>query len=298
MAKRGFTGPWLVAGDFNSVLTKEETSNYSTFSMQRSSEFADWINSEGLIDMGFSGSKLTWVKDSQFGYVKGARLDRALCNISWRNQFPKASIVHLPRVSSDHAPLLIRLRAREGSTGWSHFRFQAAWLTDVRLGEVVTRSWLKTRSLTDNIPHVTTALSDWNSNVFGNIHQRKKVVLARLGGVQRRLDHYYHGGLSKLERKLSAEYQEILYQEELLWFQRSREDWIVFEDRNTKYYHTAASIWRARNTVACLRNEDGEWISEQDRLQHHVRCYFVSLFSNDSDAQGVVNLEGAFPSIS
>nr|GMD17716.1 uncharacterized protein LOC109157440 [Ipomoea batatas] len=104
----------------------------------RSSEFADWIHSEGLIDLGFSGSKLMWVKGSQSGLVKGTRLDRALCNIEWRNSFPMATVSHLPRISSDHAPILIRMTARESTIRRAPFRFQAAWLTDSRLGEVVT----------------------------------------------------------------------------------------------------------------------------------------------------------------
>ncbi|XP_031101755.1 uncharacterized protein LOC116005649 [Ipomoea triloba] len=145
---------------------------------------------------------------------------------------------------------------------------------------------------------VTAALSVWNSTVFGSIHKRKRTLLACLGGVQRRLALRYHGGLSKLEHKLTAEYQDTLYQEELLWFQRSREEWIVSGDRNTKYYHAAASIRKARNTVVCLRNEEGEWMSDQVILQRHVRNYFIGLYTNDSAIRDVTLLEGEFPSVS
>nr|GMD70507.1 uncharacterized protein LOC109159904 [Ipomoea batatas] len=141
MAKRGLSGPMMIAGDFNYVITQDETSNYYAFSAQRSSEFADWMNSEGLIDMGFSGPKLTWVRGTHVGLAKGARLDRALCNVPWQIRFPGASVMHLPRISSDHTPILIRTDANvQGRTG-AAFRFQAAWLTDRRLADVVRNSW-------------------------------------------------------------------------------------------------------------------------------------------------------------
>lgn len=40
---------------------------------------------------------------------KAARLDRALCNLVWRERFSGVLVHHLPRVKSDHASLLIKL---------------------------------------------------------------------------------------------------------------------------------------------------------------------------------------------
>ncbi|XP_031105341.1 uncharacterized protein LOC116010192 [Ipomoea triloba] len=242
MAKRGITGPCLIARDFNSVVNQDETNNYSAFSSQRSSDFVHWIQSEGLVDLGFSGPRYTWTKGLSVGHAKAARLDRALCNLSWRNQFPEATVTHLPRISSDHTPLLIRLSDAAFTLRRPEFKFQAAWLTSRQFPEVVHRTWNNNRTLYENIPVLTTELSKWNREVFRDINRRKKIVLARLGGVQTRLSNQRHGGLAKLEKKLTEEYQEILYQEELMWFQRSREDWIVSGDRNTAYYHVAATI--------------------------------------------------------
>ncbi|XP_031124389.1 uncharacterized protein LOC116027103 [Ipomoea triloba] len=275
LAKHGITGAWMVAGDFNSVVSQEETNNYSVFSLQRSSDFVDWIQTEGFIDMGFSGPALTWAKGGSSGQTKGARLDRALCNVSWRQRFPKANVTHLPRVSSDHAHLLIRLTDSRGNHGQTGFKFRAAWLTSPQLLEVVHNTWRKDQCLQDNIWRMSVELTKWNREVLGSITHRKNIVLSRLGGIQK--------SLVKLEKKLTEEYQNILYQEELTWFQRSREEWIVSSDRNTAYYHAAATIRKARNTVTYLKDENGVWIEDVDLLKDHVRQYYMTLFECDGN---------------
>ncbi|XP_031124346.1 uncharacterized protein LOC116027060 [Ipomoea triloba] len=257
MAKLQLDGPCLVAGDFNSVLIKDETCNYTAFSTQRSSDFANWINSEGWIDMGFNGPPLTWVRGQVTGIDKGARLDRALCNVAWRQLFPESMVSHLPRLASDHAPLLITIEKRVSSLTRHYFKFQAAWFTDPSFMNLVRNSWVRTGDVCSNVNRVESALTIWNRSVFGNIHRRKKTVLARLSGVQRRLSTAFHRGLAKLEQNLTNEYHEILFQEELLWFQRSREEWINSDDRNTAYYHASTTIRKARNSIKSLRDDLG-----------------------------------------
>ncbi|XP_031096925.1 uncharacterized protein LOC116001176 [Ipomoea triloba] len=43
------------------------------FSSQRCADFAEWITNKGLIDMGFTGPKLTWSRGNTTGSAKGAR---------------------------------------------------------------------------------------------------------------------------------------------------------------------------------------------------------------------------------
>ncbi|XP_019184648.1 PREDICTED: uncharacterized protein LOC109179603 [Ipomoea nil] len=181
--KRSILGPWIAAGDFNAVTCEGETHNYSAFSPQRSVDFADWIYSEGLVDMGFSGARLTWMRGSE--PEKGARLDRALCNVEWRHRFPEATVRHLPRVASDHTPILLHSDGRGGPRGPDTFRFQAAWLTNDSFKEVIHKTWAPGHALQRNIAMVRDELTVWNREVFGNIEGRKMNLLARIGGIQR-----------------------------------------------------------------------------------------------------------------
>ena len=78
-------------------------------------------------------------------------------------------------------------------------------------------------------------------------------MLDRLGGVQRALTGRDNPFLNRLEETLSAEYQQILRQEEIFWYQMSRCQWLSFGDRNTAYFHTKTIIRRQRNKIKALK---------------------------------------------
>lgn len=63
-----------------------------------------------------------------------------------------------------------------------------------------------------------------------NIFQRKQSLCARIAGVQKRLVERRMTHV-KTEPKVRVRIGEDLKQEELLWFQRFREEWIISGDR-------------------------------------------------------------------
>lgn len=84
---------------------------------------------------------------------------------------------------------------------------------------------------------VQEASLSFNKDVFGNIFKRKMQVESRIKGIQKSLDRVDFVQLVLLESQLQKEYNQILFQEELHWFQKSRDNWIKLGDRNTKYFH-------------------------------------------------------------
>ncbi|KAJ9173186.1 hypothetical protein P3X46_016349 [Hevea brasiliensis] len=55
-----------------------------------------------LLDLGYKGPHFTWSRSGVW-----VRLDRALCNALWHMKFQEASVFHLPRMNSDHRPILL-----------------------------------------------------------------------------------------------------------------------------------------------------------------------------------------------
>lgn len=52
------------------------------------------------------------------------RLDRALCNLEWKDRFSNVLVHHLPRVKSDHTSVLIQLESVENMPRHKDFSFK------------------------------------------------------------------------------------------------------------------------------------------------------------------------------
>lgn len=74
-----------------------------------------------------------------------------LCNMDWRLVFSKAVVHHLPRVKSNHGPLLISLVENQNVRIQLGFHFQATWLTSKEFSNFVERSWDNSGNLEANM---------------------------------------------------------------------------------------------------------------------------------------------------
>lgn len=287
---------WIAMGDFNSVSSAEEVSNPETYDLHRNANFNHWIFQEGLIDMGFNGGRFTWMRGKESDTFKGARLDRALGSSEWMDMFPDTSVTHLPMFGSDHAPIRVTTDT-ERDHHRRRFFFQATWPSHKSFGKVVSNNWNEGDSIMSNARHMADVLAKWNKNTFGNIHARKRKLLARIGGIQKAMANNCHNGLVHLNNKLQAELEEVLNQEELLWFQQSRENWIKSGDRNTKFYHLSTKVRQKRRRGYILKDTNGQVAKDYEESGSFLQEYFRNIFSGQETVGGTQNLEGAFPDI-
>jgi hypothetical protein len=54
--------------------------------------------------------------------------------------FPKAVVLHLGTINSDHAPLLVNTNPSEEFCPKA-FRFEAIWVRDPRCGGIISKAW-------------------------------------------------------------------------------------------------------------------------------------------------------------
>lgn len=114
------------------------------------------INENGLIDMGFSGHAFTW-NNTRVGRDNiQERLDRCFANGEWKTVFQHAHVTHLPTFHSDHRPILIN--SNPAVSPRPHpFRFEAMWIRDESIVEVIKTAWTKGHPM-PNFPHLITKL--------------------------------------------------------------------------------------------------------------------------------------------
>lgn len=106
--------------------------------------------------------------------------------------------------------------------------------------------------------------------------------------VQDLLEHNQTDDLLKRQEDLLKEFEVVLEQEEMLWYQKSREKWVVLGDRNTSFFHTSTIIRRKRNRIDMLKNEEGSWITNATELENLANEYYKRLYSM-ADVEPVVD---------
>ncbi|KAH1042484.1 hypothetical protein GYH30_024671 [Glycine max] len=80
------------------------------------------------------------------------------------------------------------------------------------------------------------------------------------------------------------EYEEVLVQEEILRFQKSRPKWLLaFGDHNSNFFHCTTVIRRRKNKMDMLQNDSEEWVSDEDQMQELVTNFYKKLFEDDNE---------------
>ncbi|KAK8667504.1 hypothetical protein V6N13_007653 [Hibiscus sabdariffa] len=141
---------------------------------------------------------------------------------------------------------------------------------------IVLSTWIATLATLTSL-----RASKWNSEVFDSIGRNKKIFMAHLRGIQRCLDHKRSSNMAKLGSKLFQELELLLDQEELLWKQKSKINWINFGDRNTSYFHSKAKARTRKKAIQSLKLVDSEWCTDHERLRAAASSYFASMFDAD-----------------
>lgn len=173
----------------------------------------------GLIELETTRPFFTW-RCSHSCRLLMSRLDRALASEDFVNFWDAISVMVLPRVHSDHHPLL--MKCQDGNTILAKpFRFQNFWTSHKDFISFVSESWNIFMPAKDPITvcirklkRLKVRLKEWSAQVFGNI-------FLRLGALQQELAHVQGQDNSRLkdddckmkERELMTEINEILKQQ-------------------------------------------------------------------------------------
>ncbi|XP_039032140.1 uncharacterized protein LOC120167094 [Hibiscus syriacus] len=227
--------PWILGGDFNCILKPDERIGGSNRFRGGSKYFQDFIFNKYLIDVKYQGDEFTWRRGNLW-----QRLDRCIMNIKWLELYPDTRVHHLDRTGSYHCLILLHTINSPKGNKKKQFRFLADWMEHPDFEQFIKKEWVKHDNFMESLTHIKESIKVWNSEVFGNINQKKKKLVTRLKGINKALRCYNSTRLTTLEAELKIELETILRQEDLLWAQRARCKWITHGDKNTKYFHSCA----------------------------------------------------------
>ncbi|XP_061371160.1 uncharacterized protein LOC133313766 [Gastrolobium bilobum] len=291
-------GPWMMMGDFNEIVSPKEKIGGAPFNLARSLKFAVVLNDCNVVDIGCRGSKFSW-RGPKWLHLDRVfkRLDMVCANAAWRTTFAEAYVRNLPRLNSDHNPLLVSFFPTRHKWRDRPFRFIAAWQEHSSFPHFLKDVWCSDLNINQSLDFLVEQLKSWNRRVFGCIQIRKDFLLRKLQETQLRSLHNSDEGCLAFEEAIQKELNLVLEQEETLWFQKARCKWIEDGDRNTTFYHTTTIIRRAKNKILELKNDEGHFVREEDNLLKLILAFFGKLYSEDCFCRPWISTKHSWPAL-
>ena len=93
------------------------------------------------------------------------------------------------------------------------------------------------------------------------------------------------------------EYEKILLQEELIWFQKSCSKWLVYGDKNTKYFHAKSIIKKRKGIIAKLKDNEGNQVEDDIGLQQMSTKSSKKHFSKENFTFSRFLIYNSFPKL-
>jgi hypothetical protein len=218
------SAPWLCIGDFNVIISQDDKYGGWPYNYLLANPFMDFINTFGMVDLGFSGNPYTWSNHHQgLGLIK-ERLDRSFASSDWICYFPSYLVSHLPAHNSDHYPFLLNTTIPV-PTLLKPFRFEEFCTRDPTCEVVIQEAWSTpiegsfSYFLSKKLKITKQSIKYWNKHYFGDICSKIDRTLKLLDAVQQ--DYPSDSNLA-LELHLHSLVDEYLLQEESTWKSKSR----------------------------------------------------------------------------
>lgn len=121
---------------------------------------------------------------------------------------------------------------------------------------------------------------EWSKKHFPNNRKKIDELMTKLKELQ---SMESNDGTKKLVKECEEELEKAWIKEERFWLQRSRIKWLWWGDRNTKFFHQRTLMRRQRNRVTRLKDENGLWLEEEERIAKRINSYFQKLFTTNGD---------------
>ncbi|XP_028074640.1 uncharacterized protein LOC114277023 [Camellia sinensis] len=277
-----FPNPWCMGGDFNEIRNNGERIGFSRRD-KGMKEFNEFINKCELTDLPMLGRKYTWCNAQE--NEKWSRIDRIMLSPEWLISF-KLKLWGLPRLLSDHCPLLIRKDERDW--GPKPFKFINAWTLHPNFPSFVENTWKETtvrggpgQALLQKLKLLKLALKKWNSEVFGNISTNLKAAEVESHDLDISVEERPLLASERDRRRvLQNEIWKLSKMMKWMWQQKSRVNWTLNGDKNTRFFHVMASCKQNRNIINII-SVNGVIHKEPDTIKQEALLHFKKQFTED-----------------
>lgn len=160
------TASSLMVGDLNEVTSQNEKSGGRNFRPSQCRYFNNFRDEAGLVDLGYSGNPFTWENMREGVACIKEKLDRVLANPTWLQNFPQTQVLHLPRIYSDHSPIVVSIINRNVSGNYP-FRYKEVLLEHPDFKQFFLKNWdPPTHNYLEGRNRFITNIYSWNQNIL------------------------------------------------------------------------------------------------------------------------------------
>ncbi|KAH9741755.1 putative reverse transcriptase/RNA-dependent DNA polymerase [Citrus sinensis] len=268
--------PWLCFSDFNEILRLDEKSGGNDKNIRRVSEFREAVQDSKLADLGYKGYQFTWCNGRDGQHFVEKRLDRFLCNEEWGNHFQEQP-VHYEDMWSSYDTCKSIIKAE-----WENYGA-------VKGGSPVMQFKAAAKSS-------LAQLKWWSEEEFGGRERKLKTLMKELQKAKQSKRQYEEAnGIKQIEKQI----HNILLEEEIYWRHGARANWLQAGDKNTKFFHSKATVRKRKNRIWGVENKEGSWTEDGEAVEREFCGYFQQLFTSSKPSQDQMNasLEGLTPKV-
>jgi coenzyme F420-reducing hydrogenase alpha subunit len=199
-----------------------------------------------LKDLGYKGAKHTWTNGHHDDNFIKERLDRAVANMEWIALFREVTDFVLAARALDHKLLLLRLLHHDSEAESEYvksFKFEAKWQQEEDYGDIMKEAWQAEsygnsglQLVQNKLATCQQALTRWSGTKHGNDEKAIKKKTKELEELEMREGT---GQWAEIKR-IKAEIEFLMNQEDTKWKQRAKQNWYLYGDRNTQFFHAWA----------------------------------------------------------
>eukprot|EP00253_Pinus_taeda_P033970 PITA_33970 len=121
-------------------------------------------------------------------------------------------------------------------------------------------------------------IKEWNRTVFGDIFKEKTRIEENLEQIHKDwASGHSNEEYAEQEKSLTPQWHDRCRQEETLWKQKSRIQWLKEGEQNTKFFHRSALDYRSGNKILEMKNKDGEPLKNHHDISSLLREHFNSI---------------------
>ncbi|XP_062117765.1 uncharacterized protein LOC133831475 [Humulus lupulus] len=242
---------WMILGDYNEILHQNKRFGKKTI-MKPSLSLRDCMTNCQMENLKYSGCFYTWTNKQRPEDRVYSKIDRAMVNMKWTDQYPNSEAVFLPEGIFDHSPILISfyLVVEIGKQPFRYFRM-----------------WKEASS------YATKVSTNWNKVVLGT--EMYKLVLK----------------LKRLKQEVLAREEFTRLKRAYLLFlaRKAKTSWVMNGDENTAIFHASLKARRIQNRIYSIHTEQGTRVDTVDGVQRAFLDYYQNLLGTQLQSRRKVS---------